>query len=341
MKCLHKYPWVKFHRSQIPSGKGVMGSWMRLAAQVAYRTGNAKYCEHINKVSVGEWVGGIVGVKAMLGLRSKKAAMGILNQLSEIGLIEYTLDPITKRLAYRIPDWVQECSAPPAGSSKAVYATNQVGFICVPRSISQRLVDAGLRFDEMDAWLDLWVHTVSSDPANIFSMTAPVVQYAETEIALTLEKLGVRWKWEKTKVWRFFRKYSDTFALARLPGSQGCVIVNRLYDRDVPLDESGLEEEFVRILGIIRTIARNAYSRGTDHERVNMLLVRYSRTASSMMKNPAISDENDRVALFAPITRAYLSPALLVYHALKITRSVYDCRWILTAIPRAYYARGP
>ena len=32
MKCLFKYPWVKLPRNRIPAGKGLMGSWMRLAA---------------------------------------------------------------------------------------------------------------------------------------------------------------------------------------------------------------------------------------------------------------------------------------------------------------------
>ena len=50
--------------------------------------------------------------------------------------------------------------------------------------------------------------------------------------ALTLEALGRRWGWEKTKVWRFFQKNGDAFALHRLPGSYGCLIFNRLYPLD-------------------------------------------------------------------------------------------------------------
>ena len=33
-----------------------------------------------------------------------------------------------------------------------------------------------------------------------------------------MEALGRRWGWEKTKVWRFFQKNGDAFALHRLPG---------------------------------------------------------------------------------------------------------------------------
>ncbi|MDR1321459.1 MAG: hypothetical protein LBK56_08565 [Gracilibacteraceae bacterium] len=32
-------------------------------------------------------------------------------------------------------------------------------------------------FEEVDAWLDLWCHTIRRDPRNICSGLAPVVQY--------------------------------------------------------------------------------------------------------------------------------------------------------------------
>ena len=37
MKCLLKYPWVKLPRDRVPNCKGLMGSWMRLAARAAFR----------------------------------------------------------------------------------------------------------------------------------------------------------------------------------------------------------------------------------------------------------------------------------------------------------------
>ncbi len=37
MKCLMKYQWVKLPRALVPTGKGVMGAWARLAARAAFR----------------------------------------------------------------------------------------------------------------------------------------------------------------------------------------------------------------------------------------------------------------------------------------------------------------
>ena len=141
--------------------------------------------------------------------------------------------------------------------SGAVYATDGYGFLCLPRNITQRLADQHYTFGESDAWLDLWCHTVWQETGNAFSYLAPAVQFGRLGTALTLEALGRRWGWEKTKVWRFFQKNGDAFALHRLPGSYGCLIFNRLY----PLDtEASLPTcaEIERIIEKMRICAGKA-----------------------------------------------------------------------------------
>ena len=110
----------------------------------------------------------------------------------------------------------------------SVYATEGYGFLCLPRSITDRLVEQNYIFDEADAWLDLWCHTVSEDLGDAFSFLAPTIQFGKFGAVLTLETLGQRWNWEKTKVWRFFQKHGDAFMLHRLPGAYGCLIFNKL-----------------------------------------------------------------------------------------------------------------
>ena len=159
MSCLLKYRWVKLPRALVPSGKGVLGSWARLAARAAFRAGTGRYCRHMNAVTPGMWSGGIVGVKSILGVRRRGDALRILDELQALGYITYTLDPATKKLEYRIRDWVLECSGEDC-SDGAVYATDGYGFICLPRNITQRLADRKIKFGDADAWLDLWCHTV-------------------------------------------------------------------------------------------------------------------------------------------------------------------------------------
>lgn len=110
MKCLMKYQWVKLPRNCMPEGKGIMGAWAKLASRAAFRKGHASYCGHINAVSPGMWSGGVVGLKSILGLRSRVQALETLERLSQLGFVEYDLNKKTKKLTYQITDWVVKCS---------------------------------------------------------------------------------------------------------------------------------------------------------------------------------------------------------------------------------------
>ena len=67
------------------------------------------------------------------------------------------------------------CGAP--CDDGAVYATDGYGFFCMPRTITERLVEKNRTFEEADAWLDLWCHTVYRDYGNAFSFLAPAIQF--------------------------------------------------------------------------------------------------------------------------------------------------------------------
>jgi len=223
-----------------------MGAWARLAARAAFRPGQSNYCGYHNDVELASWVGGVVGLKSILGINNREKTLAIMDSLTEMGYIHYTLDQATKKLSYTIKDWVVECSGA-ACADGTFYATDGYGCLCLPRNITQRLVEAQYQFEESDAWLDLWCHTVWRDPNNAFSHMAPSIQFGREGVALTLEILGARWGWEKTKVWRFLQKHGDVFPLRKLPGSYGCLVFNTRYPgaaATVPADE-----EIVRILG--------------------------------------------------------------------------------------------
>lgn len=202
MKCLMRYGWVKLMRSHLPEGKGILGMWAKLASRAAFRKGHATYCGYKNEVIAGMWSGGIVGVKSILGVRSRRKALETLDALSELGYIRYTLDVKTKKLTYQITDWVIRCSGEEC-TNGTVYTTDGYGFLCMPRSITERLIEHNYILEEADAWLDIWCHSVSRDRNNAFSFFAPTVQLGKYGAVLTLETLGKRWGWEKTKVWRF------------------------------------------------------------------------------------------------------------------------------------------
>lgn len=307
MKCLMKYEWVKLMRSRLPQGKGIMGAWMKLASRAAFRKGIATYCGYKNEVSPGMWSGGIVGIKSILGIKKKSDALLMLDKLSELGYIKYELNSENKKLTYQITDWVVKCSGEECMNG-TVYTT--------------------------DAWLDLWCHTVSNDAGNAFSFSAPVVQYGKYGALLTLENLGKRWNWEKTKVWRFFQKYRDVFTLYKMPGSYGCLVFNKLYPTDT---ETAIpsHEETVRILEEIRIYGQNTHKQTSDHEHINKLICWYSK---NVFQSKADEPTNNRVAESAYILRAYISPCR------NCSICEYDCERILDlSIPviEANNIRGP
>ena len=337
MKCLMKYQRVKLLRSHLPEGKGLMGAWVRLASRAAFRRGKASYCGYINDVTPGMWSGGIVGVKSILGVKTRKLAFEILDKLSALGYIRYELNEKTKKLSYYISDWVVKCSGEECMTG-AVYTTEGYGFLCLPRNITQRLAEQKYIFDESDAWLDLWCHSISQDPNNAFSFLSPTIQYAKYGAVLTLETLGDRWGWEKTKVWRFLKKHRNVFTLYRLPGSYGCLIFNKLYpcDTEVSLPT---QAEIVRILDEIRIFTANTQKCGSDHDNLNRSIAWYSKNHVPQTQNQSCdkADEN-RVALSAPILRAYISQCW------NCKNCEYDCGRILnsfTAVVETNNIRGP
>ena len=129
MKCLLKYPWVKLPWNKVPGSKGLMGAWMRLAASAAFRKGVGRYCGYNNPVEPGMWVGGIVGLKAILGIRRRDAALDALQCLAELGFISWSLDPSTKKLTYALSDWLVRFSGAEC-SDGAAYTTEGYGFVC-------------------------------------------------------------------------------------------------------------------------------------------------------------------------------------------------------------------
>ena len=337
MKCLMKYQWVKLPRNRLPEGKGVMGVWARLASRAAFRKGKASYCGHINAVTPGMWAGGVVGLKSILGVRSREKALETLKALSELGFLQFSLNQKTKKLSYTITDWVVKCSGEECLDG-AVYATEGYGFLCLPRGITDRLCQQEYIFEEADAWMDLWCHTVSEDPDNAFSFLAPTVQFGRFGAVLTLETLGQRWNWQKTKVWRFFQKHRDVFALTRLPGSYGCLIFNRMYPMGIEVSIPS-QEKTERILSEIRILGANTQKVGSDHETICRLIAEFSRKLLLQnMESDAEPLSENRVSLFdANILRAYFSPS-------NCKNCRYDCRgksMYTSVVMEASKIRGP
>ena len=106
--------------------------------------------------------------------------------------------------------------------------------------------------------------------SNAFSHLPSSVQFGQYGAALTMESLGRRWRWEKAKAWRFFRKHADAFLLIKLAGAFGGLICNAVYPTGEQISLPS-QDKFERILREIRTKDANAHRKqASDHLALNM-----------------------------------------------------------------------
>lgn len=261
--CPINYKWVRVPRSLMPdNSKGLMKEYFKLAFASAYKDGVIKYCGYENKVKANQWVGGVTGLKRMFNSRSRDIALDKLFLLQDYNLVstffeqggKITVDlldlvnfqscslkeKVQKETDKYISEHFDELSQSEVENlqryalefNEKCYVNDNSGFICVPRNLTERLVDAGYVFDDADAFYDLYLHTVYNYSYNPFSETCPVVMYDENTSVITLDVLGQRWGWSKTKVSRFFKKFDAYFSLVKLQSSYGCVVFNKAFQTD-------------------------------------------------------------------------------------------------------------
>ena len=224
MVCPLRFDAVELYRTTEYPSCGVLADYVTVAKNLALRDGKQKYYGYINTVTKDSWSGGIIGIKTMLHAKSRQEAFSRLEKLFEYGYAGNAYNPETKELfVWSIPQINREIKEYiPQGQC---FSTNHCGYILLDRTLGDRLVAKNYVFTEGDAFIDLMLHTVVGERTNPFSYLAPVVMYNK-DCVLTLDTLGSRWNWEKTKVHRFFKKHSSVFSLRKCPGNFGCVIFN-------------------------------------------------------------------------------------------------------------------
>lgn len=274
-KCPADYKWVKVPRVLMPPKcKGIMKDYFKIAFASAYRDGVVQYCGYENKVKSKQWVGGPAGLKRLLERRSRDITLDALFALQEFNYVstffehggKITIDVLdiilpqncsirdkvkqdTEKYISEHYETLEMCEIENLQRyaieyNEKCYVNDNSGFICIPRNLTERLVEKGYVFNDADAFYDLYLHTVYNYENNPFSQKCPSVMYNRVSSVLTLDKLGERWGWSKNKVSRFFKKFSDYFSLMKLQSSYGCVIFNRAFQTDFEITVPTQEECF-------------------------------------------------------------------------------------------------
>ncbi len=210
-------------------------SFTALFALARFRAGQAKISGREYAVEPGQHVGRISFLRRALRACSKEEALSVLDSFRGAGLLEYSPaggDPGVLRL--EIPGWKRWCEHP----GYNYYSRTGSGFFFFPVEAGKRLLlETGKRgrllFSELDAVVDLWIHTVLDDPSVRGSRSMPVVYYSGLDGSplLSCSYLADRWGWSKMAAGRFLAKLEREGVICRLlfSGKLGTVLSPAAY----------------------------------------------------------------------------------------------------------------
>lgn len=224
--------FVRFYREYIPKGDGALSTLIHLIAHLAYTEGYVCYNGYYNHVYAGEYMGGKGFFKYLkpcdgkyplrqsLDLLINKGIIDIQkNELSKVYLIKLNRHYTTKIFTnFLSEDFLQQTEI--LMNKRA--ATAKKGFINVPRTI-YRALPLNYVYTSTDALIYLFLTTFHKTEKS----STRKIKYSF---------LAKQWNWSKSKVCRFFKKYSDFFITKSFGGNLGT--------------ELSLSLNFLQILGV-------------------------------------------------------------------------------------------
>lgn len=178
----------------------------------------------------GQWICKIGALPRILRVHSKAQAMELMEYFQDHGFLIYEmLDEEKEILRFTITDWKAHCTH----LQYNYYSYKGSGFFFFPLPVGRLLLKAarkevGIVFSELDAIMDMWLHTILNDPKVQGSEYMPVVYYSNMRgmPLLSYTYLARRWGWSKSRVGRFMLKAGEYGIISRVSfsSSRGSVI---------------------------------------------------------------------------------------------------------------------
>lgn len=210
----------------------------------------------------GQWICKLGALPRILRVHSKAQALELMEYFQNHGfLIFEILDEEKEILRFTIADWKEHCTH----LQYNYYSYKGSGFFFFPLPVGRLLLktarkEVGIVFSELDAIMDMWLHTILNDPQVRGSEYMPVVYYSNMRgmPLLSYTYLARRWGWSKSRVGRFMLKAGEYGIISRVSfsSSRGSVISMCRY-REMIYGEDCEELELSRIgeiIGIAKTI---------------------------------------------------------------------------------------
>jgi hypothetical protein len=239
-KQLRSYPKVRIHKKWFRhfndtkdfhnEGTLHLFSLMALFSYANFRSNTRTLDSGSYIEAPGEWICKLSALPRILRAHSKAHALEILDYFRDAGFLDYEwLDEASELLRYRLSDWKRHC----VHLDYNYYSYKGSGFFFFPLPVGRLLLarsrnSGKIVFSELDAIMDLWLHTILNDASVRGSEYMPVVYFdnMKGQPLLSYSYLAKRWGWSKSRVGRFILKAEAHGVISRVSfsSSRGTVI---------------------------------------------------------------------------------------------------------------------
>ena len=132
----------------------------------------------------GQWICKLGSLPRILRVHSKTQALELMEYFQNHGFLTFEiLDEEKEILRFTIADWKEHCTH----LQYNYYSYKGSGFFFFPLPVGRLLLktarkEVGIVFSELDAIMDMWLHTILNDPQVRGSEYMPVVYYSICEV---------------------------------------------------------------------------------------------------------------------------------------------------------------
>lgn len=226
-------PWFRHfsdHKDFHNEGTVHLFSLMALFSYANFRSNERVLNGERYMEAPGQWICKLGSLPRILRVHSKGQALEQLEYFQTHGFLTYEcVDKKDEIIRFTIANWKEHCTSLPYN----YYSYKGSGFFFFPLPIGRKLLKVarkttGIVFSELDAIMDMWLHTILNDPKVKGSEHMPVVYYSNMHgmPLLSYTYLANRWGWSKSRVGRFILKAGEYGIIRRVSfsSSRGSVI---------------------------------------------------------------------------------------------------------------------
>ena len=174
--------WFRYHfdhKDFRNEGTLHLFSLMALYSYANFRSNKRHIGDQWYMEGPGQWICRTSALPRILRVHSKAQALERMDYFKDAGFLDYEmLDEETGLMRFTISDWQEHCTH----LNYNYYSYKGSGFFFFPLSVGRKLIAACRRqnkllFSELDAIMDLWLHTILNDQTVRGSEYMPVVYY--------------------------------------------------------------------------------------------------------------------------------------------------------------------